>query len=150
MSLAYASTLESHATFPFSAAAINDSGLLVVGSRFGALAVYAIADDASSKKSVGCWRRIMSEDCITNVIVTHEEPDLTDVLITSRTGVYSVCSVVEEDKKVILQKIHLNRVAKGSIEGVSCQLSVRVCSLLLTFVKGHIHRRRFDSLGIQK
>ncbi|KAK7204805.1 WD40-repeat-containing domain protein [Myxozyma melibiosi] len=118
ISLLYKSTLESVATFPFSSAIVSSSKFLVIGSRFGALAMYDISDDAEEKKNLGVWRRIMSEDCITSTVVIQEESDEIDLLLTSRVGQYSVCTLRGyRAGSVELDKLHLNRVAKGSIEG---------------------------------
>ncbi|KAK9328371.1 WD40-repeat-containing domain protein [Lipomyces starkeyi] len=122
ISLENSVALAAQPTFPIASACMHPNmDLLVVGSRFGALAVYRIEASQVTIAASGCWRRIISEDCITSVNASYTDDGSMDILVTSRNGSYSVCNVAlsSENGPATLDKLHLNRLAKGSIEGAA-------------------------------
>ncbi|KAK9240500.1 WD40-repeat-containing domain protein [Lipomyces kononenkoae] len=122
ISLEYVLALSAQPTFPIASACIHpDEELLVVGSRFGALAAYRVETSPVPVAASGCWRRIISDDCITSVIPKDTYDNSMDILVTSRNGSYSVCNISfsTETGLAMLEKLHLNRMAKGSIEGAA-------------------------------
>ncbi|KAK9446952.1 WD40-repeat-containing domain protein [Limtongia smithiae] len=114
--LLYSTTLEAQTTFPISSGFISSRNkYITLGSRFGAIAVYSIAH-APTAGLLGCYRRVISDDCITSLLAVTDEPGETDLLVTSRSGAYAVCSL-STDGEFAFDKIHLNKIGKGSIEG---------------------------------
>ncbi|KAK9461392.1 WD40-repeat-containing domain protein [Lipomyces oligophaga] len=108
--------LEACSTFPFSAACLSDDGeALFIGSRFGGLIRYLLNHGSDRLEIKGCWRRIVSEDCITAMEIVFEQDDFVDLSFTTRSGSYAICSISKYSEK--LETIHLNRVSKGRIEG---------------------------------
>ncbi|KAJ8100386.1 WD40-repeat-containing domain protein [Lipomyces tetrasporus] len=122
LSLEYSVALAAQPTFLIASACVHpNSDLIVVGSRFGALAVYSITATHAPIPASGCWRRVISEDCITSVTANYIDDGSIDILVTSRNGSYSVCNIVlsSETETATLDHLHLNRLAKGSIEGAT-------------------------------
>ncbi|KAK9365127.1 WD40-repeat-containing domain protein [Lipomyces kononenkoae] len=122
ISLKYSLALSAQPTFPIASACLHpDKEILIVGSRFGALAVYRVETSPVPVAASGCWRRIISDDCITSVIPENTYDNGMDILATSRNGSYCICNVslLHETGSASLEKLHLNRMAKGSIEGAA-------------------------------
>ncbi|KAK9453020.1 WD40-repeat-containing domain protein [Dipodascopsis uninucleata] len=111
----YSSLIERPMTFPISVAMLlEDTGVIIVASRFGALALLSGSVE-KGYKILKCWRRVISEDAITSLVRISRETF--DILITSRNGSYLVCNICFSEGEVDLSSIHLNRLPKGSIEG---------------------------------
>ncbi|KAK9466895.1 WD40-repeat-containing domain protein [Lipomyces arxii] len=109
------------ATFPISSAIVNANGKhIIIGSRFGAVALYDTVPQSEPKNAMKCWRRIISDDTITSLTMTYSVESTSDILVTSRNGSYSVCSIsIDSEGEADLTKLSLNRLAKGGIEGAA-------------------------------
>lgn len=102
---------------PTSVVYSGSRGVLLLGSRFGAIATYAVdVTQESTEKSeyVGLWRRLMSDDTVTDSKVI-KDSDECIVLCASRAGHYSTFRVESQHDITLLTS---NRLTRGSIEKI--------------------------------
>ncbi|KAK9471593.1 uncharacterized protein V1510DRAFT_437474 [Dipodascopsis tothii] len=107
-------TLALPPTFPIASALVHSAGgVLFVGSRFGALAVYDLAGGPEPH----CFRRVVSDDCMTSITRVADGPGAAELLVTSRSGSYGICSVEFGRGPPRLVRRHANKIPRGGIEG---------------------------------
>lgn len=104
--------------------------LLVLGSRYGAVAAYKIDFSRSAEdriEAVFCYRRIMSDDTVTSIVDLNGKGALQ---LTSRMGHYASVRLTEGPEGIFMEKLTISKIQQGTIEG--CKI-VNGCLLFYGF-----------------
>ncbi|ANB15998.1 Rtt10p [Sugiyamaella lignohabitans] len=103
---------------PTAAVYESRTNILYLGSRHGAVASYTL-DFTSDRVEItpnNCWRRVMSEDAITSILLRPSTNSLeTTLILTSRGGYFMMVNI----QGAHLRQLSLNRLPRCDIEGSS-------------------------------
>ncbi|KAA8916127.1 hypothetical protein TRICI_001711 [Trichomonascus ciferrii] len=105
-------------TFPVTSVFYDPKfGLVILGSRHGAVAAYKVDFTRSTEdriEPVFCYRRVMSEDAVTSIVDLNGKGTLH---LTSRMGHYASVRLVDRPYGLFMEKLTVSKIQQGTIEG---------------------------------